>query len=88
MNNTEHKPEIKENKTKDRKTYMREYMRKYNETRKKRRVYLSAEQRRTNLKEQQKEYYNKNKTTILNKRKIKHRQNRIKELQDQITSLS
>ena len=88
MNNTEHKKEIKTNKTKDRKTYMREYMRKYNETRKNRRVIMTKEQRRINLKKQQKEYYNRNRTTILTRRKIKNKQKRIKALQEQINKLT
>lgn len=84
MNNTDCTKNIKE----ERKLYMREYMRKYNETRKSRRVLLTKEQRAENLKIQQLNYYNKNKPLILKKKRIVNKKNRIQKLQEQLKQMT
>lgn len=83
MNNQE----IKENKKIDRKAYMRNYMRIYNEHRKKRKVLLTDEEKKERLKQSHKKYYNKYKTTILNKQKEKNKYKQIERLKNKLKSL-
>lgn len=88
MNNTEHSILNKEQLKKIKKNeYMRNYMRKYNEKRKPRRVKLTKEQRMINLKNQQKEYYTKNREVILKKKSIINRKKRIEVLQAELNGI-
>ena len=78
---------VKVKKTADKKAYMREYMRKYNLTRFKRRTKLTDEQRKINNKISHKKYYDKNREIIRKKSKVKALQKRIRICQNKLISL-
>ena len=79
--------DIQENKKMTRKEYMKQYMRKYNETRIKRRILLTPEEKKERLKTSHKKYYIKNKNKILLKQKEKNRIKQIERLKSKLKAL-
>lgn len=83
----EQNPEVKkQNKTADRKAYMREYMKQYNAKKTKRPI-LTPEEKAKRLRDSQKKYYDANRTTILRQKFDKTKSIRIRKLKDKLLLL-
>lgn len=74
-------------KTADKKTYMREYMRKYNKKRYGTHIPLTAEQKDINRRMSHKKYYNKNKDIIRKREQVRRLKNRIRICQEKLNSI-
>jgi len=70
-----------------RKEYMRDYMRKYNETKYKHLPALTPEEKKTNLKQSHAKYYIKNKDALLLKQKEKNKLKQIIKLKEKLKLL-
>ena len=68
-------------------TYMREYMRKYNMNKYGEKTKMTPDQKRESLKKSHQQYYIRNKDKILNKQKIKIKADKITKLKKQLREL-
>jgi hypothetical protein len=76
----------KQNKTADRKAYMREYMKQYN-AKKPKRQKLTDDEKCLRLRESQKRYYEANRQTILKQKLNKAKDAKIQKLKDKLRLL-
>jgi hypothetical protein len=87
MNNAQEATDTKIKKTQCKKTYMREYMRKYNLKKYGEKIKKTEDDKKESLRQSHKKYYLRNKATILKAQKEKVKINRIVRLKKQLEEL-